>query len=175
MMLTQAPSTNAGMNYKPKLVAGGFITTPLLNLIMARNSDLENSDDFDYNDSATSDSISDDEEDDPNRLIPDDPNRLITGFSDHKTSEANIHLSAYGKSSYALVLDERCLVIYDPKTRSTEASYNLDERLGTFTSVIASEDDCDRLVPSRCSVPRWNLGGSSAFWELLETSRTQHY
>jgi hypothetical protein len=53
---------------------------------------------------------------------------------------------------------------------SMKMQNKIDRRL-----VVRGDSSCDRLVPSRCSVPRWNLGGSSAFWELLETSRTQHY
>jgi hypothetical protein len=48
--------------------------------------------------------------------------------------------------------------------------FMLRYRPATLLSVAAR--GCNRLEPSQCCVPRWNLGALSTFWELLEASRT---
>ena len=75
------------------------------------------------------------------------PVELITNHSNHQPDEGIIHLSAYGTYYYALVIDGHRLVIYNPDTRSSMASYDLEDASGwwptppTFTSVIVDRDD----------------------------------
>ncbi|KNG44509.1 hypothetical protein DDE82_008695 [Stemphylium lycopersici] len=147
---------------------------------MTRSSDSESSDSessckcriFDEDTSDTSFSSNEDDTFIPDDEEEEDEPSFMPEFSAHEKCAGDITLSAYGRSSYALVLGQRLLKIYDPETRSILESYDLPKRAfwsPTFTSVIVHEDNFFLSISDGSMLSCWKITGGYMFAPSSDT------